>query len=233
MATPWRILERTDTEEGTLELRQRGARDFLITLDGLVLMNSLSNRSEVVLGQLGCRHLKHHPKPRVLVGGLGMGCTLKAVLDCLPDDAQVVVAELNPVIVDWCRGPLALLTDAAVCDPRVCIETCDVAELVRGYAHGTSQVRFDAVIYDLYRGPHYRTDKTNDPFYGSKAINNVRACLKTDGLFAVWGENYDADFDRRLSAAGFSTRSERPGRGGYRHVVFVAKKTSHTRREKD
>ena len=233
MATPWRILERIDTEEGALELRQRGPRDFLITLGGLVLMNSLSNRSEVVLGQLGCRHLKNHPQPRVLVGGLGMGCTLRAGLDCLPDDAQVVVAELNPVVVDWCHGPLASLTDSAVGDPRVCIEICDVADLVRRSAHGAPRARFDAVIYDLYRGPHYRTDKTNDPFYGSKAIKSVHACLETDGLFAVWGESYDADFDRRLTAAGFTTRSERPGRGGYRHVVFVAKKTSHPRGGKD
>ena len=88
MAKPWITLDRVDTEEGELELRQRGEKDFLITVGGLVLMNSLSNRSEVVLGQLGCQHLANHPAPRVLVGGLGMGYTLKAVLDCLNGDSQ-------------------------------------------------------------------------------------------------------------------------------------------------
>jgi spermidine synthase len=226
LAKPWITLDRIDTEEGTLELRQRGAKDFLITLGGLVLMNSLANRSEVVLGQLGCRHLANHPSPRVLVGGLGMGYTLRAVLDCLPATAGVVVAELNPAVVEWCRGPLALLTDSAVEDPRVTVEICDVAELVHGCAQQSNEGRFEAVVFDLYKGPHYRTDKVNDPLYGSKAINNVRTCLKPEGLFTVWGESYDAGFDRRLQAAGFITRSERPGRGGYRHVVFVAKKTS-------
>jgi len=220
MAKPWITLDRIDTEEGELELRQRGEKDFLITVGGLVLMNSLSNRSEVVLGQLGSRHLGRHPAPRVLLGGLGMGFTLRAVLDCLPATGQVVLAELNPTVVEWCRGPLALLTDSAVDDSRVTIEICDVAALVRGCAQGS----FDAVVFDLYKGPHYRTDKTSDPLYGSKAINKVRTCLKPEGLFTVWGENYDEGFEQRLRAAGFATRCERPGRGGYRHVVFVARK---------
>jgi len=233
MAKPWVTLDRIDTDEGALELRQRGAKDFLITLGGLVLMNSLANRSEVVLGQLGCRHLADHPAPRVLVGGLGMGYTLRAVLDCLPATAQVVVAELNPAVVEWCRGPLALLTDSAVEDPRVTVEIRDVAELVGDCAQAATKDRFDAVVFDLYKGPHYRTDKINDPLYGSKAINNVRACLKPEGLFTVWGENYDAGFDRRLRAAGFTTRSERPGRGGYRHVVFVAQKAAGKQRKEE
>ena len=231
MAKPWITLERIDTDEGELELRQRGEKDFLITVGGLVLMNSLSNRSEIVLGQLGCKHLKNHPAPRVLVGGLGMGYTLKAVLDCLPASAQVVVAELNPVVVDWCRGPLALLTDSAVTDPRVKVEICDVAALVRTCARGAQQASFDAVVFDLYKGPHFHTDKINDPLYGSKAISNVHDFLKPGGLFTVWGENYDEGFDQRLRNGGFATSSQKPGRGGYRHVVFVAKKIAGTARK--
>jgi len=96
MAQPWKTLASLATDEGLLELRQRGPRDFLIVVGGLVLMNSLANRSEIVLGQLGCRHLHAHPAPRVLVGGLGMGFTLRAVLDELPASAAVTVAELNP-----------------------------------------------------------------------------------------------------------------------------------------
>ena len=149
----------------------------------------------------------------------------------MPATAQVVIAELNPTVVEWCRGPLALLTDNAVDDPRVTVEICDVAKLVRRCAQGDAKGSFDAVVFDLYKGPHYRTDKINDPLYGSKAINNVRACLKPEGLFTAWGENYDEGFDQRLCAAGFTTRSERPGRGGYRHVVFVAKKAAVKRRQ--
>lgn len=224
MAQPWTTLASVATDEGPLELRQRGAKDFLITLGGLVLMNSLANRSEIVLGQLGCRHLSEHPGPRVLIGGLGMGCTLRAVLDCLPKTALVTVAELNPVVVDWCRGPLAPLTDNAVADPRVSLEIGDVAELVRRLVSQAAPERFDAVVYDLYRGPHHRTDKLKDPLYGSRAIGRVAALLRPGGVFTIWGENFDAGFDQRLRAAGFSTSSQRPGRGGYRHVVFVARK---------
>ena len=222
MAQPWKTIENIETDEGLLELRQRGAKDFLITVGGLVLMNSLSNRSEVVLGQLGCKHLQDHPAPRVLVGGLGMGYTLRAVVDCLPASAEVVVAELNPVVVDWCRGPLALLTETVVDDPRVTVEIGDVADLVRRSARDGG--RFDAVVFDLYKGPHHRTDKVNDPLYGSRAIANVHKILKPDGLFTIWGENFDEGFDRRLQAAGFTTSNQRPGRGGYRHVVFIARK---------
>ncbi len=221
MALPWKTLETITTDEGALELRQRGQKDFLITVAGLVLMNSMNNRSEIVLGQLGCRHLQDHPAPKVLVGGLGMGCTLRAVLDCLPATAQVTVAELNPVVVDWCHGPLAILTDAVVKDPRVQVEIADVAELVRRKAKSE---KFDAVVFDLYKGPHPRTDKIKDPLYGSRAIRNVAALLKPQGLFTIWGENYDAGFENRLNNGGFTARSQRSGKGGYRHVIFIAQK---------
>lgn len=222
MAKPWKTIESIATDEGLLELRQRDERDFLITVAGLVLMNSMANRSEVVLGQLGCKHLKNHPRPRVLVGGLGMGCTLRAVLDSLPATAEVVVAELNPVVLEWCRGPLAGLTAGAVSDPRVLVEIGDVAGLVRRTARSEAAEKFDAVIFDLYKGPHHHTDKLQDPFYGSRAIDQVRAALNPGGVFAIWGENYDEGFAERLRMAGFTVRHERPGRGGLRHVVFIA-----------
>ncbi len=223
MALPWKTLDSVPTDEGVLELRQRGERDFLITVNSLVLMNSLAHRSEVALGQLACSHLNNHPAPRVLVGGLGMGFTLRAVLDCLPATAQVVVAELNPVVLKWCRGPLAGLTASAVSDPRVSVEITDVAERVRRSAIGGDELGFDAIVFDLYKGPHYHTDQRNDPLYGSQAIAAVKAALKPGGVFTVWGENYDERFDKRLRKAGFTTSNERPGRGGLRHVVFVAR----------
>lgn len=224
MAQPWKILETVETADGVLELRQRGARDFLITLDNLVLMNSLANRSEIVLGQVGCAGLMDHPAPRVLVGGLGMGCTLRAVLDSLPPSATVTVAELNPVVVQWSRGPLAELTGAAADDPRVTIEIADVAKVVTRAAKCGKTARFDAIVFDLYRGPHFRTDREGDPLYGRRAIERARDALVPGGLFAIWGENYDEGFAERLKVAGFDVRHEKPGRGGYRHVVFLARR---------
>lgn len=223
MAQPWKIIESIATEEGVLELRQRGEKDFLIMIGAQVLMNSLANRSEIVLGQLGCQRLKESAAPRVLVGGLGMGFTLRAVLDSLPDTARVVVAELNPVVAEWCRGTLGPLTGGAVRDPRVTLEIGDVAQLIRKNAISKDQTGFDAVVLDLYRGPHAGTDAVNDPLYGSRAIENARAALKPGGVLAVWGENFDEGFVRRLSKAGFSVTCERPGRGGLRHAVFLAR----------
>jgi len=223
LAKPWVIIESVPTPEGILELRQRDTKDFLIMIGPQVLMNSQANRSEVVLGQLACNHLSHRESPRVLVGGLGMGFTLKAVLDCLPETATVIVAELNPVVCQWCQGPLAILTDQAVSDPRVKISIGDVADFIRKSAVNGNDQRFDAIVLDLYRGPHAQTHKQNDPLYGSRAIENAKAALKPGGVLTVWGENHDEGFEKRLKSAGFTVTYERPGRGGLRHVVFVAK----------
>jgi spermidine synthase len=222
MAQPWKTIESIATDEGILELRQRGERDFMIMIGSQVLMNSLSNRSEVVLGQLGCGHLLESESPRVLVGGLGMGFTLKAVLDTLPSTARVVVAELNPAVHEWCRGTLAALTENAVDDPRVTVEIGDVASLIRKSAVNGGESRFDAIILDQYRGPHAKTHHSDDPLYGSRAIENMRAALKPCGVVAVWGENYDEGFNNRLRSSGFTVTTDRPGRGGLRHVVFLA-----------
>ncbi len=227
MARPWEVLDRFETgDEGVLELRKRGKGDFLITIGSQVLMNSKAQRSEIALGELGCRKLKTHPAPRVLVGGLGMAITLRAVLDQLPASAEVVVAELNPRIHQWCLGPLAELTAGAASDPRVRVEIADVAALIK-----TSPAEsFDAIIFDLYRGPHPKTDRRDDPLYGSRAIARSSAALKTGGVFAIWGENPDNSFESRLKTAGFAVRCERPGKGGYRHAVWVAEKRAHSRK---
>jgi spermidine synthase len=224
MAQSWNVISNITTDEGILELRQRSERDFLITIGTQVLMNSLTNRSEVVLGKLGCSHLHTSAAPRVLIGGLGMGYTLRAVLDSLPGSAQILVAELNPIVFEWCRGPLAILTGAAATDPRVRVVISDVANLIHRSAESGSDQWFDTIIIDLYRGPHARTDPENDPFYGMRAIQNSKAALKPGGVLAVWGESSDDGFITRLRKAGFSVTTERPGRGGLRHVVFLARK---------
>lgn len=220
MALPWKRLAWVDTPEGRLELKQRGPRDFLITVDGRVLMNSSAQRSEIALGRIACRHLQHHPQPGVLLGGLGMGFTLKAVLDLLPAAGRVRVAELNPVVLAWCRGPLAALTDSAVADPRVSLEIADVADLIRRAA--CRQATLDAIVLDLYTGPYAHTHGPSDPLYGAGAVARAHAALKPGGVFAVWGENFDPGFETRLRAGGFEVAIAHPGRGGFRHVVYRA-----------
>jgi spermidine synthase len=223
MARPWQTLDKVDTTEGVLELRKRGERDFLILINNRVLMNSSSNRSEIVLGERACKLVAGLSAPRVLIGGLGMGLTLRAALDALPVVAQVVVAELNLVMVTWCRGPLAGITTSAVDDPRVTIVVDDVAAMIARAAQPGAE-KFDAIIIDLYEGPGASSDAVLDPFYGSRALKTTAAALSAGGVFAVWGENSDAAFEMRLAAAGFTVDRQRPGRGGLRHVVYVARK---------
>jgi len=223
MSQPWKIIDSVSTKEGILELRQRGISDFLITVGGRVLMNSMAHRSEAALGRLACGHLKDRPRPKVLVGGMGMGFTLRAVLNTMPPTGKVVVAELNPAVLEWCRGLLAHLTDGAAQDPRVTVRVSDVALLIRKYAKGAREEKFDAVVLDLYAGPYTRTHKKDDPIYGSTAIDMTCTALKPDGIFAVWGEDYDAGFEKRLRAAGFAVTIERLGRSGPRHVVYMGK----------
>ncbi|MDF1555962.1 MAG: hypothetical protein P1P84_23005 [Deferrisomatales bacterium] len=218
MALPWRTLDQVDTPEGVLELRRRGTRDFLITVGNRVLMNSANHRSEAALGALACRHLAGRPAPRVLVGGLGMGFTLRAVLDALPAAARVTVAELNPAVVGWCRGPLGEATAHAVADPRVTVALSDVATVIGGAVSGS---RFDAILLDLYQGPCDSDHPFTHPLYGRRAVDAAGVALRSGGVLAVWGEDHCPGFAKRLKAAGFVVQCARPGRGGYRHWVYL------------
>jgi len=226
MARPWQILDSIDTDEGLLDLRQRGETDFLITIDSRVLMNSSANMSEIVLAELACESLKNKKNPRVLVGGLGMGFTLKAAIDNLPADAEVVVAELNPIMVKWCRGPLAHFTGGAVDDPRVTVVIDDVAAVIRYAAMKGKENRFDAIILDLYEGPYEGDKGRGEYLYGDMALALSSSALKAGGVFAVWSEDPDKAFEKRLKAARFSVNRQRPGGGGHRHVVYITRKTS-------
>ena len=223
MSKPWQTIDSNDTADGLLELRQRNGSDFLITIGGRVLMNSHASRSEVLLSTLACNCINNKQDPKVLMGGLGMGCTLKAALDELPDNASVVVAELNPIVVKWCRGPLADLTGGAVNDPRVTIEIADVASMIRKSAMNGKDNRFDAIILDLYEGPFEAAKERGDYLYGATALEMSGSALMPGGVFAVWSEDPDKAFERRLVHAGFSFERHRPARGN-RHVVYIAKK---------
>ncbi|MCZ7680176.1 MAG: hypothetical protein M5U28_15970 [Sandaracinaceae bacterium] len=163
MPKPWTLLDTVETDEGLLELRRRGDRDFLVSIGKRVLMSSTFTRSEQALARLGCEAAREREAPRVLVGGLGLGYTLRAALDALPPSARVIVAELNPIVVRWCRGLAAPASGHALEDPRVEVIAGDVTDRIREAAAGAA---FDAILLDLYVGPGRTTDA--DPLYGPR-----------------------------------------------------------------
>lgn len=215
---PWRTLDGLATPEGRLELRQRGERDFLITIGGRVLMTSQAHRSEDELARLACSALATRGRPRILLGGLGMGHTLRAALDQLPSTGRITVVELSQRVVDWCRGPLAVLTDAAIADPRVKVVVDDVARVIARAPGGG----YDAIVLDLYEGPHQATQRDWDPLYGAKAVERMYAAVAPGGVVAIWSEEADPPFQARLAAGGFVVERRRAGSGGRLHVVYVA-----------
>ena len=215
MAQPWQTLATVATAEGPLELRQRGERDFLIVIAGRVLMTSAARRSEEALATLAAAAIGGRTGGRVLIGGLGMAYTVRAALDAFAD-ARVVVAELTPAVADWCRGPLAVLTDGAAADPRVEIVVDDVARVI-----GRGRAAYDAILLDLYEGPNPATQGKDDPFYGAGALARSRIALRPGGVLAIWAEDPDATFPRRFAGAGFEVTTHRAGKGGRAHIVYV------------
>ena len=209
---------RSSSAPSAVELRRRGDGAFLNLIAGRVLMTSNDRRSEQALATLACQGLAAQ-RPRVLIGGLGMGYTVRAALDALPAAAEVVVAELTPEIEAWCRGPLAPLTGAALDDPRVRVVIGDVARTIAGAPRG----HYDAILLDLYEGPHAATQRTDDPFYGKAALAASRAALAAGGVLAVWSEDPDEAFARRLATAGFELEVRRLGKPR-RHVVYLARR---------
>jgi spermidine synthase len=203
---PLSLLATVSTKEGELQLRRRSPDEFLITIDGRVLMASADRRSEQAVATLACKALAGRAAPRVLIGGLGMGYTLRAALDALPGTARVTVAELTAEVETWCRGPLAPLTSGAVLDPRVRVVIDDVERVISAAAGGG----FDAIILDLYEGPTAAT-KGDEPYYGRSALARSYAALAPGGVLAIWSEDVNAGFPRRMTDAGFTTSVHRPG----------------------
>jgi len=215
---PWQTIATAQTDDGLLELRRRGDSEFLIVIAGRVLMNSASRRSEEALATLACGGLK--TSPRVLIGGLGMAFTLRAALDCVGATAKITVAELNADIVAWCKGPLAASTAHAVDDPRVEIEIADVAAVIAAAKPRT----YDAIVLDLYEGPNAATQRGDDPFYGNAALDRQVRALQPGGVLAVWSEDADAGFAKRMSAR-LQVTTHRIGGGGRRHVVYIGQRS--------
>lgn len=181
-------------------------------------MTSTARRSEEALATLACAQLAEHASPRLLIAGLGMGYTLRAALDALPAAAHVEVAELQPEVVDWCRGPMAQLSRAALDDARVEVRIADVAAVI---AEATG--RYDAIVLDLYEGPYATRSGRLDPLFGPVALRQTRTALATGGILAVWAEDFEPAFPRRLEAAGFAAQFRRVGGGGRKHVVYLGR----------
>lgn len=216
---PWKVLETVATREGDLELRQRNAREFLITIDGRVLMTSAERSSEQAVATLACAQLAAIKSPRVLIGGLGMAYTVRAALDVLPRTAKVVVSELTAHVDTWCRGPLAVLTRGAVLDPRVNVVIEDVARVIERAPPG----HYNAIILDLYEGPHLAQKRENDPFYGRAALARTFKALAPGGVLSIWSEEINAVFKKRMIDAGFETTVHHPG-GSRAYVVYLGRR---------
>jgi spermidine synthase len=198
----------------------RHGSEYVILASGQSLMSSRMHGSEEALAMFACGRARTLDEPCVLVGGLGMGFTLRATLDLLPPDATVVVSELVPAVVDWNHGPLGPLARHPLKDKRVVVDVNDVAATLR-----TSPRRFDAVLLDVDNGPAAFTASLNAGLYDDRGLAAARAALKPGGVLAVWSSREDRRFEQRLRYGGFNVTVERVrGRlkkGGPRHTIFL------------
>jgi spermidine synthase len=199
----------------------RRDREYIILADGKPLMSSRMHGSEEALAALACERARTVEDPRVLVGGLGMGFTLRAALNVLPAGATVIVAELMPAVVEWNRGPLAPLAERPLEDHRVRVFEGDVLDALRG-----NRAVFDAVILDVDNGPAAFTDSSNAALYTNEGIATAREALRDKGVLAVWSAWDDRKFEQRLRYAGFTVEVTRVRarlkKGGPRHTLFLA-----------
>lgn len=205
-----------------LRLFQRGD-DFMIVLDRNELMNSRMSGSEEALAVMTCERLAGRATPHILIGGYGMGFTLRAALAILPPDARVTVAELVPDIIDWARGPMATLANGCLDDGRVNLVTGDVTAVI-----GANAACYDAILLDVDNGPDGLTRAANGGLYSMRGLAAAKAALKPGGILAVWSAAPDAVFARRLNDTGFiveeiSVRARSNGKGP-RHVIWFAAK---------
>ncbi|RUT82602.1 hypothetical protein [Mesorhizobium sp. M7A.T.Ca.US.000.02.2.1] len=221
---PWVQLDSAKTPDGGQELRlKRRGTEFSIMLGTNELMNSRLSGSEEALAKLSCERIAGHSRPTILIGGLGMGFTLRAALTELANDAGIVVAELVPAVVAWARGPMAEIFGGCLDDPRVTIQETDVGQLIR-----SRPAAWDAILLDVDNGPEGIVHKSNDALYSVQGLAAARSALKPGGVLAVWSQGPDSGFTRRLKQAGFaveevSTRAN--GKRGARHVIWIATRT--------
>jgi spermidine synthase len=220
----WELLAETTTPDGEGMALTRHGSEYVIRAGGQPLMSSQMHGSEEALATFGCARARTLDEPCVLIGGLGMGFTLRATLDVLPPGATVVVAELVPAVVEWNRGPLGPLAGHPLKDKRVRVDVHDVAHtLGQGAGH------FDAILLDVDNGPSAFTASANAGLYDDRGLAAARTALTPGGVLAVWSSREDRRFEPRLKYAGFGVDVQRVrGRlkkGGPRHVIFLGQRS--------
>jgi spermidine synthase len=218
-------LGQTLTRDGTVMKLVRRDDEYIILANGKSLMSSRMHGSEEALATLACTGARTMKQPRVLIGGLGMGFTLRAALDVLPRGARVTVAERVPAVVAWNRGPLGPLAAEPLKASRVRVEIDDVAVTL-----GACRDEFDAVLLDVDNGPTPFAGSSNAGLYDDRGIAMLFAALKTDGVLAVWSAHEDRKFEQRLRRGKFAVQVEtaraRLKKGGPRHTIFLGRKTA-------
>lgn len=221
---PWILLDQINVpgDGGIMKLYQR-AHEFSISIKNEELMNSRMHGSEDALAELACKRVADREKPRVLIGGLGMGFTLGAALANLGDNAAVVVAELVPAVVQWNRTHLAELAEHPLDDPRVTVRESDVRLVIKA-----DKDTYDAILLDVDNGPDGLTHKGNDRLYTHGGLAAAKAALKPGGILGVWSAEPDQSFSKRLRGSGFKMEEisvrARGKRGGRRHTIWLAQK---------
>jgi spermidine synthase len=220
------LLGQALSRDGTVMKLMRRSDEYIILANGKPLMSSRMHGSEEVLATLACQRAGELEQPCVLIGGLGMGFTLRATLDVLPPGAKVVVAELVPEVVEWNRGPLGALAEDPLKDPRVQVETDDVAITL-----SSRPGQFDAVLLDVDNGPAAFTSSSNNAgLYDDRGIALAFAALKMEGMLAVWSAREDRKFEQRLRHGRFDVEVQsvrgRLKSGGPKHTIFLGHKSS-------
>lgn len=217
---PWVTLDTAAVPGGgEFRLLQRD-REFSIMVGATTLMNSRMSGSEIALAELACARLRGRQKCRVLIGGYGMGFTLRAALAGFGADTRILVAELVPAVIGWARGQMAGLTGGCLSDPRVSIREGDVGDVIAAERGG-----FDAILLDVDNGPDGLSSSANDRLYDLRGLQAARRALRPGGLLAIWSAAPHAAFAARLVRAGFAVDEikARASKGrGVRHVIWAA-----------
>jgi spermidine synthase len=218
---PWQHLDTAQVPGDGEDLRlMRRGTEFSIMTGGIELMNSRLSGSEEAMAALAFERVGQRPKSRVLIGGLGMGFTLRAALAAFDIDAEIVVSELVPGVVAWARGPLAGLHGTSLDDPRVSIHQGDVGEVIR-----MGEATFDAILLDVDNGPGGLSRKENDGLYSAAGLAGAKRALRPGGVLEIWSSTRDSAFTTRLKRTGYTVEEigvrAHKGRGA-RHVIWLA-----------
>ena len=222
---PWLQIDTARVPGADVELRlMRRGDEFSMKLGQNELMNSRLSGSEEALATLACRRLEAVKAPHLLIGGLGMGFTLRAALAVLGPEARILVAELVPAVIAWTKGPMAVIFGDSLTDPRASIREADVVEVIQSHASA-----FDAILLDVDNGPVGLIRKANDALYDLKGLKAIHRALRPKGVLAVWSSGPNASFSKRLRDAGFAVNEvavrATTKRSGARHVIWFATKS--------